>query len=41
MYGVAKTKVLISCAVIAQLICTFGFAHMPKCWFSHDEAYLS
>ena len=32
---VAKTKVLISCAIIAQLICTFVFAY-KKSRFSHD-----
>ena len=36
---VAKTKVLISCAVTAQLICTFIFAH-AKSLFSHDEAQM-
>ena len=34
---VAKTKALISCAVTAQLICTFVFAQ-GKRWFSHDAA---
>ena len=34
---VAKTKVLISCAVTAQLICTFGFAY-ADCWFSYATA---
>ena len=29
----AKTKVLISCAVTAQLICAFVFAY-ADCWFS-------
>ena len=33
MNGVAKTKVLISCAVTAQLICAFGFAY-ANFWFS-------
>ena len=36
---VAKTKVLISCAVTAQLICVFVFAY-AKCLFSHDTAHL-
>ena len=31
----AKTKALISCAVTAQLICGFVFAH-AKVWFSHE-----
>ena len=30
---VAKTKALIRCAVNAQLICVFVFAH-ADCWFS-------
>ena len=30
---VAKTKALISCAVIVQLIKAFGFAN-AECWFS-------
>ena len=34
---VAKTKVLISCAVTAQLICIFVFAY-AKIWFSRDMA---
>ena len=34
---VAKTKTLISCAVIAQLICDFVFAY-AKNSFSHDSA---
>ena len=34
---VAKTKVLISCAVTAQLICIFVFAY-AKIRFSHDAA---
>ena len=34
---VAKTKGLISFAVIAKLICVFVFAY-AKSWFSHDEA---
>ena len=35
--SVAKTKVPISCALTAQLICFFVFA---KHWFSHDAAHL-
>ena len=30
---------LISCAVTAQLICTFVFAY-AKIWFSHDVAHI-
>ena len=37
---VAKTKVLISFAVTAKLICAFVFAY-GKCWFSHDVAKFS
>ena len=37
---VAKTKVLISCAVTAQLICTFVFAS-GKFLFSHDAAQMT
>ena len=36
---VAKTKVLISFAVTARLICVFVFAN-AKCWFSHDVAHI-
>ena len=36
---VAKTQALISCAVTAQLICTFVFANV-KSRFSHDVAHL-
>ena len=36
---VAKTKVLISCAVTAQLICGFVFAY-ADCWFSDNKAQL-
>ena len=36
----AKTKVLISCAVTAQLICIFVFTQAKK-QFSHDGAHLS
>ena len=34
---VVKTKVLISCAVTAQLICAFVFTY-AKLWFSQDAA---
>ena len=37
--SVAKTKALISCAVTAQLICVFDFAHADW-WFSGAEAYI-
>ena len=33
----AKTKALISCAVIVQLTCAFVFAYAKIC-FSHDVA---
>ena len=33
----SKTKLLISCAVTAQLICAFVFAY-TNCWFSHAKA---
>ena len=36
---VAKTKVLISFAVTAKLICVFVFVY-AKFWFSHDAAHL-
>ena len=36
---VVKRKVLIRCAVTAQLICVFVFAK-AKIWFSHDAAHL-
>ena len=36
---VAKTKVLISFAVTAKLICAFVFAY-AQCWFSHDAAHI-
>ena len=36
---VAKTKALISFAVIAKLICVFVFAY-AKCFFSHDAAQM-
>ena len=36
---VAKTKVLISFAFTAKLICPFVFAY-SKCWFSHDMAQI-
>ena len=35
---VAKTKVLISCAVTAQLICTFVFVY-AKTRFKHETAH--
>ena len=34
----AKTKALISCAVIVQLICAFVFAYAAKVRFSQDTA---
>ena len=34
-----KTEMLISCAVTAQLICTFVFAY-ADCWFSHAAAHI-
>ena len=37
---VAKTKVLISFAVTAKLICAFVIAY-AKCWLSHDVAHIS
>ena len=37
--GVAKTKVLISFAVTAKLICPFVFAYADF-WFSHEVAHL-
>ena len=36
---IAKTKMLISCAVTAQLICVFVFAY-AKSRFSHNEAHI-
>ena len=36
---VAKTKVLISFAVTAKLICTFVFAY-ADCWFSHAATHI-
>ena len=36
---VAKTKVLISFADTAKLICAFVFAY-ADCWFSHDAAQI-
>ena len=36
---VAKTKMLISFAVTAKLICTFVFAY-ADCWFSHAAAHI-
>ena len=35
---VAKPNALISFAVTAKLICTFGFAYAES-WFSNEEAY--
>ena len=35
----AKSMVLLSCAVTAQLICGFVFAYV-NCWFSHAVAQL-
>ena len=35
----AKTKLLISCAFTAQLICVFVFVY-AKIWFSHDEPFI-
>ena len=35
----AKTKVLISCSVTAQLICIFVFAY-AKSRLSHNEAHI-
>ena len=37
---VVKTKVLISCAVTAQLICTFVVFAYVKTGFSHDMAHM-
>ena len=36
---VAKTKTLISFAVIAKLICVFVFTY-ADCWFSHKAALI-
>ena len=36
---VAKTKALISCTIIAQLICFFVSAYAKR-WFSHNAAHL-
>ena len=38
IYG-EKTKVLISCAVTAQLICGFVFAY-ADCWFPYAAAHI-
>ena len=35
----ARTKALVSCAVTAQLICSFVFA-FAKIWFSDDAAHI-
>ena len=37
---VAKAKTLISCAVMAQLICVFVFAYAKR-QFSHDASHLA
>ena len=37
---VAKINVLISFAVTAKLICTFGFAYADY-WFSHEAAHMA
>ena len=37
--GVAKTRMLISSAVTAKLICVFVFAY-ANCWFSHAVAQM-
>ena len=39
-FCVAKTKMLISCAVTAHLICAVVFAYV-KCLFSHDTAHFN
>ena len=39
LHYVAKTKALISFAVIAKLICVFVFAYAKR-WFSHDAAQI-
>ena len=39
MTYVAKTNVLISCVVTAQLICAFVFAY-AKSRFSHEAAHM-
>ena len=36
---IAKTKMLVSCAVTAQLICGFVFAY-ANCWFSDVVAQI-
>ena len=38
-FCMAKTKALISCAITAQLICTFVFAY-AKSRFSHEAAHM-
>ena len=38
-FCVAKTRVLISFAVTAKLICVFVFAY-ADCWFSHAAAQI-
>ena len=37
---IAKTKVLISFAVTAKLICVFVFAY-ADCWFSHEVNHMT
>ena len=37
---VAKTKALISCAVTAQLVCAFVFAHAKNSRFSHNATHV-
>ena len=39
LYYVGKTKVLISFAATAKLICVFVFAYAIR-WFSHDVAQI-
>ena len=39
-YPCSKAKAQISCAVTAQLVCSFDFAHAKSC-FAHDAAQLS
>ena len=38
---VAKTKVMVRCAVTAQLIFAFVFAYYAKIRFSHDVAHIT
>ena len=39
LYMLRKTKVLISCMVTMQLVCTFVFTY-AKSRFSHDAAHM-